>query len=133
MYPRTTHSIGTGSVLRTSIARPFELCGVRREFAREVLRRNHVMRDDSGELFEPEQRELRQNAALIGNRRGQNDVESRKTIRRHDQQAVAKVVDVANLPASVELEPRKICLRNNGVHLRRSHEIFVLGSERRVF
>ena len=110
MYPRTTHSIGNGIGAADQHRAAIQLRGVGRELAGKILRGNHVVRHHVRQLFEPEQRELRQHASLIGNRRGQNDVESRKAVRRHDQQSVAEIVDVADLSAPVELKPRKICL-----------------------
>ena len=100
--------MGTGSVRRTSMARPSSCGGVRGELAGEILRGDHVMRNDVRELLEPEKRKLRQHAALIGNRRGENDVEGREPVGGDDQQAIAELVDVANLAAAAKLQSGKI-------------------------
>ena len=99
----------------------------------KFLALDDVVGDDVGQFLEPEKRKLGENASLIGNRRGKDHVERRKTVGGDDQEAIAEVVDVANLAASEKFESRKFCLRNDSAHLRRSHEFCVLSSERAVF
>ena len=78
----------------------------------------------SASFSKPEQRKLGEDASLVGNRRGKDDVEGRKAVGRDDQQAIAaELIDVADLSASAEFESGEICLRNNCIHLRRSHEL----------
>jgi len=53
-----------------------------------------MIRDHTLQEIQPEQRHLRQDAALIRDSRWQDVVESRDTVRCHDEQAVAVLVDV---------------------------------------
>src|SRR5215469_7131226 len=108
--------MGTGSVLRTHAA-SIERGGIWREVAREILGIDHVMRDDIGQLFKPEKRELREHPSLIGYGRGQNHIESREPVGGDDQQAVAEIVNVADFSAATQLEPWKFSARNDSVHL----------------
>ncbi len=48
---------------------------------------------------EPEKRKLRKDAALVGNRRGKDDVESGEPVRGDDQELVIEVVNVADFAA----------------------------------
>jgi hypothetical protein len=65
------------------------------------------MPDDVGELSEPEQRELRQHHALVGDAGGQHHVEGADPIRGHDEQPVTEVVDVPDLAAAPHLQVRQ--------------------------
>src|SRR5260370_38237652 len=49
--------------------------------------------------MEPEKRKLGQDTALVGNRRGKDDVERGETVRGDDQKLVAEGVDIADLAA----------------------------------
>ena len=66
MYPRTTHSIGSGFGAAHQHGAAFQRRGVLREFAGEIFRRNHMIGNDVGQLLKPEQRKLRENAPLSG-------------------------------------------------------------------
>jgi hypothetical protein len=72
--------------------------------------------------LKPEQRELREHTALIGNRSRKHDVESGKPVRGNQEQIISHFIEVADLPAGQELEPGKICFPNNSAHVRRCHE-----------
>ena len=133
MYPRTTHSIGSRIGAADEHGAAGKSIGVGSKLAGEILRLDDVVRNDVGQFVEPEKRKLGEHAALIGNGRGKNDVECRKAVGGDDQQTIAEVVNVANLSAPKKFEPRKFCLRNNGAHLGRSHELCVLGCEWAVF
>src|SRR5262249_29467705 len=61
---------------------------------------DQMMRDTARERLEPEERQGCQDAALVGNAAGHNDVERRDAISGDDQQLVTKVIDIADLPAS---------------------------------
>ena len=53
-------------------------------------RRDHVVADDVAGQREPVQRERREHAALVGDRRRQDDVERRDAVRGDEQQAVPR-------------------------------------------
>ena len=60
------------------------------------MRAQDVIRNNVAQGLEPEQRELREHAALIGNRSGQHDVKRGKAVRGYQKQIVAEFVEVAN-------------------------------------
>ena len=57
--------------------------------------------DDRPRAFEPERGDLREDLALVGNARAEHVVEGRDAIGRDDQQAIAEIVDVADLSLSI--------------------------------
>src|SRR6185437_9043791 len=75
------------------------------KFTGEIRRADDVVRDDAREFFEPEKRKLREDAALVGNRRGKNYVEGRKTVRRNNEQLAAEIVNVADFAAGYKFQP----------------------------
>src|SRR5215472_4678829 len=100
------------------------------ENGREMFRGDEVILDDVVQIIEPKNRDLREHTAFVGNRSGQNYIEGGKPVRRDNEEKVAlQFVDIADLPAAVELQCPKICLRNDRLHRRRRHEISVLGCE----
>ncbi len=80
---------------------------------REFRGAQNVIGEDIFQEIEPEERELRQDASLVGYRRGHDDVEGREAIRSHDKQAVAQIIDIAHLAARQRRDARKICLSND--------------------
>jgi hypothetical protein len=89
-----------------------------------------VIRDNVLQQIKPEKRNLRKDFALVWDGRGHNDVECGETIGGDHEEMLAKVVDVANLPASGELEPRKICFLQCFHCSRQRHETLPLNEER---
>ena len=85
------------------------------ERRREVGGAQDVVRKDVAELLKPKKGELRENAALIRDRGGHDDVEGGKTIGGDDEEFVAEVVDIANLAARDGRDTRKVSFAN---HLR---------------
>ena len=57
--------------------------------------------DDSGRASEPEDGNLREHLALVGDARSQDVVERRNPIGRHDQQAVVEIVNIADLAVAI--------------------------------
>ena len=75
------------------------------------IRGNQVVGNDVGKEVEPEQRNLAEDAAFVRNASGQHVVEGGNAVGRHKQQALAvELVHVADFPAGVEVEFRKVCL-----------------------
>ncbi len=67
--------------------------------------------DDVGEVVEPEQRELGEDASLVGDAGGQNVVEGRNPVGGDEEQLlVADGVDVADLAAGVKVEIGEVSL-----------------------
>src|ERR1700674_951473 len=64
------------------------------ERRREIRGAEYVVGDYILQQMEPEERKLREDAALVGNRRGQDDVESGEPVRCDDQELVIEIVDV---------------------------------------
>ena len=60
---------------------------------------NQVVGDGIAQQIEPEERHLREHAALAGYALGQNAVECRDTIRGDNEQIPADAVDIADLTA----------------------------------
>src|SRR5207245_930546 len=92
------------------------------------VRRDDVVGDDLLGLPEPEARELREDFALVGDRRGQHDVERRKAIARDDDELVAAgLVHVADLPAPEEVRAADARLEKHAhsgrTPLRRSRQV----------
>src|SRR6266849_5350562 len=69
------------------------------EGRRKIRGAEDMVGDDVLQEIEPEERELSQNAALVGNGRGKDDVEGGKPIRGDDQQLAAEIVDVTDFAA----------------------------------
>jgi hypothetical protein len=85
----------------------------------------HVVRHRVLQQVEPEQRELRQHAALARDGGGQHYVERAQAIGGDDQQLVAEVVHVADLSPAPQRgvgQPRLEDDRSFGGHLRAGHE-----------
>src|SRR5207247_9015516 len=74
--------------------------------------------DKTLKIIEPERRHLSQHFALVWNRRWQHHIEGRKTIRSHDQQIFANLVNVADLPAAVKPYAGKL-----GLHQRHKDSV----------
>ena len=70
----------------------------------------HVVRHHVLQQVEPEERELREHAALARDRGGQHHVERAQAVGRDDQQLVAEVVHVADLSAAPERARRAVCV-----------------------
>ncbi len=114
-YPRATHSTGSGVVLRTSIDRPDKHLGVRARRRRKIVHADghEMMRRQVRDSTEPEGRQLRQHAALVGDARSKHVVERRDAIGRDDQQMVAEIVHVADFSAARERQAREIGFQND--------------------
>src|SRR6266852_5312880 len=69
------------------------------EGRREIRGAEDVVGNDVLQEIEPEERELSQNAALVGDWRGKDDVEGGEPVRGDDQELVAEIVDVADFAA----------------------------------
>ena len=69
----------------------------------------NMIGDDVVKEIEPEERELGENAALVGNRRGHDDVESREAVGGDEEETVAEIINVANLAASGRRESGEMC------------------------
>ena len=111
MYPRTTHSMGNISARCTSMERPRSWSAYLRTASGVLvdIGGDQVVRNDVGEVVEPEQGNLAQHASLMRDAGGQNVVESGNTVGGHKKQLlVADAVDVAHLAAGVELEIREV-------------------------
>jgi hypothetical protein len=74
-----------------------------------------MRRRDVAQKIEPEDRELRKDASLIGNAGRQDVIEGGDAIGRDDQEALAGAVDVAHLALGVALDAGKIGFQNDGV------------------
>ena len=90
---------------RTSSERPAS-SGSRAPSGKSLeLRRDHVVAHDVARQREPVQRERREHAALVGDRRRQDDVEGRDAVGGDEQQAVvAGVVDLPHLAGGEVVE-----------------------------
>jgi len=73
------------------------------------------MGNDVAEKVEPKERKLREHPAFVGNRRREDDVESGKAVRRHDEQAIAEIVNVPDLPTPGQREVGKMSLPDNAM------------------
>src|SRR5215467_13267454 len=60
-----------------------------------------MVRDDGLQPVEPEARNLGEHFALVGNARAQDIVERGDPVSRDDQEAIAELVDIANLPLTI--------------------------------
>jgi len=78
------------------------------ERRREVGGAQDVVGNDLAELMKPEERELREDATLVGDCRGHNDVESGKAVGGDDEQFIAQVIDIANFAARDGRETGKV-------------------------
>jgi hypothetical protein len=72
--------------------------------------RDEVIADDVGHLPEPELGERRQDFTFSGDGVRHDDVEGRDPVRRHDEQILPQIVEVADLAAVDELQAFEICL-----------------------
>ena len=79
---------------REELAVRLQRCGVRGDVGGD-----DVVRADLFEVVEPEERDLREHLALVRDRIGQDAVERRQAVRRHKQQRLAQVEDLAHLAA----------------------------------
>ena len=82
----------------------FELIAVAWERVRIAVHGGgeEMVRKDATQAVEPEQRGLRKDAALIGDRDRQDVVEGGQAIRGDNHEMVAGIVDVADLPTGVQ-------------------------------
>src|SRR6267378_3232896 len=69
------------------------------EWRRKIRGVDDVVGNYILQQMEPEKRKLRKDAALVGNRRGKDDVESGEPVRGDDQELVVEIVDVADFSA----------------------------------
>ena len=69
---------------------------------------NHVVRNDIFEVIEPERRHLGQHFPFVGNRRGQDHVESGKAIGRDDQKMLTEIINITDFAAAVQLDTGQI-------------------------
>ena len=96
---------------RTSIDAAAQQVGVRRASAagkRATSVVDQMVRHEIGDAIEPERRQLRQHAALVGNAGAEHVVERRDAIGRDDQQVrVVDRVDVAHLASANERQIRE--------------------------
>ena len=75
------------------------------------LGRDQVVGDDIGEVIEPEQGNLGQDAALVGNAGGQNVVEGGDAVGGDEEQLlVAEAVHIAHLAAGMKVEIGEVSL-----------------------
>src|SRR3974390_3246828 len=72
-----------------------------------------VVRHDVAKKIEPEERELREDAALVGDGSGHDDIEGGEAIGSDEEEAVAEIVNVAHFAASGRRYARKIRFTNN--------------------
>ena len=81
-------------------------------FGRELLhvRRDEVVADDVGHLPEPELGEFRQDLTLSRDGVRHDDVEGRDPVRRHDEEVLPQVVDVADFAAVDKLQAFQVGL-----------------------
>ena len=70
--------------------------GLRRGGEAGHIEREEVVRDDIGQLVEPERRQLRQHLALVGDAGAQHVVEGGDAVGGDQEQRIAQVVDVAH-------------------------------------
>ena len=68
--------------------------------------------DDRLRPLEPERGDLRQDLALVGNARAEHVVERRDAIGGDDEQAIAEIVDVADLALSIRAPVGECGLEN---------------------
>jgi hypothetical protein len=80
------------------------------------------MGNNVAEGLKPEERELGEHAALIGNRSGKHDVKSGKAVGGYEKQIVSQLVEVANFASGDQFESGKIGFPNYSAHIRRCHE-----------
>src|SRR4029077_9381322 len=73
----------------------------------------HMVGDHFAQQIEPEQRKLREHAALVGNRRGHHHVKRGKAVRRYNQQPVPQIIDVPNLASCCRGDTGKTGFANN--------------------
>jgi hypothetical protein len=73
-----------------------------------VFGAQNMIRDDVAEQFEPKKRKLREDTALVGNWRRQDDIERGEPIGRNHEQPVAQVVDITNFPTNQRLDAHKM-------------------------
>src|SRR5208282_3729593 len=77
---------------------------------------DEVVGNDVGQVIEPEQGNLAQDASLVGDARGQDVVESRNAVGGDEKQLlVANGIDVTDLAAGVKVEIREVSLQEDGV------------------
>ena len=97
------HSTGKTFAFFTSMKRPAQVVGVRRELLGQVgdVGGEQVVGHHVAEQLEPEERELGEHLALVRDRVGQHHVERAEAVGRDEQQPVAEVVEVADLALGV--------------------------------
>lgn len=97
----------------------FELIAIRMEFARVVGRigGDEMIRDYVAQQVQPEDGELCEHSALIGNRRGQDVVEGGETVCRNDDKVVASGVDIADFAAGDSLDSGEIGFKDGSQYI----------------
>jgi hypothetical protein len=79
----------------------------------EIRGAEDVVGNDVFQEFEPEKRELREDAALVGNGRGKDDVEGGEAVGGDDQELVAEIIDVTDFSARGGSEAGELRFANN--------------------
>ena len=79
----------------------------------EVRGAEDVIGDDVFQQVEPEKRKLSEDTALIRNGCGKNDVKRGKAVGGDDEQLIAYIVDIADLPACRRSETGEMRFLNN--------------------
>jgi len=75
----------------------------------EICGTEDVVGDCILQQMEPEKRELRKDTALVGNRRGQDDVESGEPVRGDDEELVVEIVNVADFASRNGHQAGELC------------------------
>lgn len=111
------HSTGSGRAFDQHAA-PFQLLTVGVGRGREVtdLGCDNMVRYDIGHPVEPEDRDLVEDLAFLGDPFVHNNVEGRKTIGGYEQQVLAQVVDVTHLAAVNQVQRGHIGFENGSTH-----------------
>ena len=78
------------------------------------VRRQQMVRNDRGQTREPEERDLRQDAALVRDAGSEHVVEGGDSIGRDDHEAIAEVVDVAHLAVAIRSAAGERSLEHRG-------------------
>ena len=75
------------------------------------ISRNQMVRNDVGEVIEPEQGDLAQDVSLVRDSRGQNVIEGGNAVGGNEEQLlVAYAVDVPHLAAGMKVKIAEVCL-----------------------
>ena len=127
-YPRTTHSTGNISARMTIMERPrsSSACDANGRRIAIDIGGDKMVRRKILQQLEPEQRNLRQNPALMRDAGGKNIVERGDAVGSYEQEVlVIQAVNIAYFAARVQLQLWIVGLQKNGIEEFGAHDVIL--------